>query len=49
VNAFFVRNDVAPSLPAIEVSRGYRAPKGMDLDDVFSKIDQAGLTLVEIQ
>jgi hypothetical protein len=49
VNAFFVRGDVAPGLPSIEVNRGYRAPKGMDLDDVFSKIDQAGLKLVEIQ
>lgn len=49
VNAFYMRNDVAPEIPAIPVSRGYRAPKGMDLDDVFTKIDQAGLTLVEIQ
>jgi len=48
VNAFFVRSDVGPGLSAIEVSRGYRAPKGMDLDDVFSKIDQAGLKLVEV-
>jgi stage V sporulation protein SpoVS len=44
-----MRNDVAPDIPAIPVSRGYRAPKGMDLDDVFTKIDQAGLKLVEIQ
>jgi hypothetical protein len=49
VNAFYMRNDVAPDIPAIPVSRGYRAPKGMDLDDVFTKIDQAGLKLVEIQ
>jgi hypothetical protein len=48
VNAFFVRNDVSPSIPAIDVPRGYRAPKGMDVDDVFAKIDQAGLKLVEI-
>lgn len=48
VNAFFMRNDVAPSIPAIPVSRGYRAPKGMNIDDVFTKIDQAGLKLVEI-
>ena len=49
VNAFYMRNDVAPDIPAIPVSRGYRAPKGMDLDDVFTKIDQAGLKLVDIQ
>jgi hypothetical protein len=49
VNAFYMRNDVAPDISAIPVSRGYRAPKGMDLDDVFTKIDQAGLKLVEIQ
>ncbi|HWV94924.1 MAG TPA: hypothetical protein VNZ24_11415 [Vicinamibacterales bacterium] len=48
VNAFFVRNDVSPSISAIAVPRGYRAPKGMDVDDVFAKIDQAGLKLVEI-
>ncbi|HYJ94287.1 MAG TPA: hypothetical protein VEV86_06695, partial [Vicinamibacterales bacterium] len=48
VNAFFVRNDVSPSIHAIDVPRGYRAPKGMDVDDVFAKIDQAGLKLVEI-
>ena len=48
VNAFFVRNDVSPSISAIAVPRGYRAPKGMDVDDVFAKIDHAGLKLVEI-
>ena len=48
INAFFIRNDVAPDLPAIAVGRGYRAPKGMDVDDVFAKIEQAGLKLVEI-
>jgi hypothetical protein len=49
VNAFFIRNDVGPSIPAIEIGRAYRAPKGMDVDDVFAKIDQAGLKLVEIE
>jgi len=49
VNAFFIRHDVAPSIPAIEIPRGYRAPKRIDVDDVFTKIDQAGLKLVEIQ
>jgi hypothetical protein len=49
VNAFFVRNDVAPDLPAIDVHRGYRAPKGMNLDEVLTKIEQAGLKLVEVE
>jgi hypothetical protein len=48
VNAFFIRNDVTPSIPALEVGRGYRAPKGIDVDDVFVKIEQAGLPLVTI-
>jgi hypothetical protein len=49
VNAFFLRNDVAPRLPAIDVARAYRAPKGAHVQDVFDKIQQAGLTLVTIE
>ena len=49
VNAFFMRNDVAPLLPAIDVARAYRAPKGAHVQDVFDKIQQAGLTLVTIE
>jgi hypothetical protein len=48
VNAFFIRNDVARGIPAIDVARGYRAPKGADVDAVFSKIEQAGLSLVDV-
>jgi hypothetical protein len=48
VNAFFMRNDVAPAIPAIDVARGYRAPKGADVEDVLGKIQQAGLTLVDV-
>jgi len=49
VNAFFVRNDIAPDVPAIDVARGYRAPKEMeDSQDVFGKIERAGLTLVTV-
>jgi hypothetical protein len=48
VNAVFVRNDVAPFIPAIDVARAYRAPKGADVEDVFDKIHQAGLTLVTV-
>jgi len=50
VNAFFLRNDVAPSIEAIDVRRGYRAPKEMaDAQDVFNKIAQAGLKLVTVE
>jgi hypothetical protein len=48
VNAFFMRNDVAPAIPAMDVVRGYRAPKGADVEDVLDKIQQAGLTLVAV-
>ena len=49
VNAFFLRNDVAPAIAAIEARRGYRAPKEMaSAQDVFDKLEQAGLPLVTI-
>lgn len=49
VNAFFLRNDIAPSMPALDVARGYRAPKEMQsAPDVFAKIEEAGLPLVEV-
>lgn len=48
VNAFFMRNDVSPAIPAIDVARAYRAPKGADVQDVLDKIQQAGLSLVAI-
>jgi hypothetical protein len=49
VNAFFLRNDVAPSIPAIDVRRGYRAPKEMaTAQDVFEKIERAGLSLITV-
>lgn len=49
VNAFFLRNDIAPLMPAIEVARGYRAPKEVkNAPDVFAKIEEAGLPLVSV-
>ena len=49
VNAFFLRNDIAPAIAAIEARRGYRAPKEMaSAQDVFDKLEQAGLPLVTI-
>jgi hypothetical protein len=49
VNAFFLRNDIAPSIPEIDVARGYRPPKNITRsNDVFAKIEQAGLPLVTV-
>ena len=49
VNAFFLRNDVSPSIPEIEVARAYRPPKNINSSpDVFTKIEQEGLPLVTI-
>lgn len=49
VNAVFLRNDIAPSIPAIDLAHGYRAPKEMQGGpDVFAKITKAGLSLVEV-
>lgn len=49
VNAFFLRDDVSPAIPAIDVSRGYRAPKEkLTAQDVFQKIERAGLTLITV-
>ena len=47
--AFFVRNDVAPQMPAIDVARGYRAPLNITrAKDVFEKIEKAQLPLVTV-
>ena len=49
VNAFFVRNDLAPEMREIEVARGYRAPLNITrAKDVFQKIAKAGLPLVDV-
>jgi hypothetical protein len=49
VNAFFVRNDVSPGIAEIDVARAYRAPKNISRsNDVFAKIEQAGLPLVTV-
>jgi hypothetical protein len=49
VNAIFIRNDIAPEIPAIDVARGFRAPKeAKDAQDVFGKIERAGLPLVKV-
>jgi hypothetical protein len=49
VNAFFLRDDVCPVIPAIDVSRGYRAPKEkLGAQDVFQKIERAGLELITV-
>lgn len=49
VNAFFLRNDIAPEIPAIDPVWGYRAPLNIaEAKDVFGKIDRAKLTLVTV-
>jgi hypothetical protein len=54
VNAFFLRNDVAPQIPASPVNRTYRLLEKYDVMiqhkdlDVFGDIAAAGLPLVEI-
>jgi hypothetical protein len=49
VNAFFLRNDLAPTIREIEVARGYRAPLNITRGkDVFQKIAKAGLPLVDV-
>lgn len=49
VNAFFVRNDIAPEIPAITVEQGYRtASNAHPKRDAFSKIEATGLPLVTI-
>jgi hypothetical protein len=49
VNAFFLRNDLAPDIREIEVARGYRAPLNITRGkDIFQKIAKAGLPLVDV-
>jgi len=49
VNAFFLRNDIAPQIPETDAVRGYRAPLNIaTAKDVFGKIEKAGLPLVTI-
>ena len=53
VNAFFLRNDLAPHIPACEPARAYRLLEKYDVlmqqgNDVDRYIKQSGLTLVEV-
>jgi hypothetical protein len=49
VNAFFLRNDVAPGIQEIEVARAYRAPLNIaSARHVFDKLERAGLPLVTV-
>lgn len=53
INAFFLRNDLAPHIPACEPRRAFRLLEKHDLmlqagEDVFRYATQAGLPLVEI-
>jgi hypothetical protein len=49
VNAFFLRNDLGPAIPGINVDRAYRPPSNIARSsDVFEKIEKAGLPLVTV-
>lgn len=53
VNAFFLRNDLAPHIPACEPSRAFRLLEKYDVamrrgTDIFKYVAQAGLELVEV-
>lgn len=50
VNAFFLRNDIAPEIAEIDAARGYRAPLNIaSTAHVFEKLERAGLPLVTIE
>lgn len=53
INAFFLRHDLAPQIPAIEAARAYRILEKHDVlmaagEDVFTYCQREGLPLVEI-
>jgi hypothetical protein len=49
VNAIFLRNDVAPDIPAVSVANGYRPPNNAArAQDALAKIERAGLQLVTV-
>ncbi len=53
VNAFFVRNDLAPHIPACEPARAFRLLEKYDVlmqqgEDVYRYASEAGLTLVDV-
>ena len=49
VNAFFLRNDIAPQIREIDGAQGYRAPLNISsARHVFDKLERAGLPLVTI-
>lgn len=49
VNAFFLRNDLAPEYPEIDVARGCRVPLNVNEGkNVFDQIEEAGLPLVTV-
>jgi hypothetical protein len=53
VNAFFLRNDLAPHIPACEPPRAFRLLEKYDVlmqkgEDLYRYIEKAGLSLVEV-
>jgi hypothetical protein len=54
INAFFVRNDLAPHIPACEPARAFRLLEKYDVmlqqgdEDVYRYVERAGLKLVDV-
>jgi len=49
VNAFFLRNDVAPNIAEVDVTRACRVPRNInEHKSAFDQIEEAGLTLVTV-
>jgi len=49
VNAVFLRNDIAPEIPAITVAQGYRPPLNLGRSkDLYEKLERANLPLVDV-
>jgi len=50
INAFFLRNDVAPAIQEIDAAQGYRAPLNIaSARHVFADLERAALPLVTIE
>lgn len=48
VNAFFLRNDIEPSIPKVEPSLAYHRQNKFDRSDIYAEIKKAGYELLEI-
>ncbi len=49
VNAFFLRNDIEPSIPKVEPSQAYHRQNKFERRDIYVEINKAGYELLEIE